>query len=72
MHDHTAKGGVEACFILAPDDARSWAQDRAVLWTAAEARETRSNSVSAHEWELALPSEISDAARIEITRVVES
>ena len=67
-HDYTAKRGVEACFILAPDDAPSWAQDRAALWNAAEARETRSNSVTAREWELALPSEISDAARIEITR----
>jgi hypothetical protein len=66
--DYTAKRGVEACFILAPDDAPSWAQDRAALWNAAEARETRSNSVTAREWELALPSEISDAARIEITR----
>ena len=68
MHDYTAKRGVEACFILAPDDAPDWAQDRAALWNAAEARETRSNSVTAREWELALPSEISDAARIEITR----
>jgi len=68
MHDYTAKRGVEACFILAPADAPSWAQDRAALWNAAEARETRSNSVTAREWELALPSEISDAARIEIAR----
>lgn len=68
MHDYTAKRGVEACFILAPDDAPSWAQDRAALWNAAEARETRSNSVTAREWELALPSEISDAARIDIAR----
>lgn len=68
MHDYTAKCGVEACFILAPDDAPSWAQDRAALWNAAEARETRSNSVTAREWELALPSEISDAARIDIAR----
>lgn len=68
MHDYTAKRGVEACFILAPEGAPSWAQDRAALWNAAEARETRSNSVTAREWELALPSEISDAARIEITR----
>ena len=68
MHDYTAKRGVEACFILAPDDAPSWAQDRAALWNAAEARETRSNSVTAREWELALPSELSDAARIDITR----
>jgi hypothetical protein len=68
MHDYTAKRGVEACFILAPADAPSWAQDRAALWNAAEARETRSNSVTAREWELALPSELSDAARIEIAR----
>ena len=68
MHDYTAKRGVETCFILAPADAPSWAQDRAALWNAAEARETRSNSVTAREWELALPSEISDAARIDITR----
>ena len=68
MHDYTAKRGVEACFILAPADAPEWAQDRAALWNAAEARETRSNSVTAREWELALPSELSDAARIEIAR----
>ena len=68
MHDYTAKRGVEACFILAPDDAPDWAQDRAALWNAAEARETRSNSVTAREWELALPSELSDAARIDIAR----
>ncbi len=68
MHDYTAKRGVAACFILAPADAPEWAHDRAALWNAAEARETRSNSVTAREWELALPSEISDAARIDITR----
>jgi hypothetical protein len=67
-HDYTAKRGVKACFILAPDDAPSWAQDRAALWNAAEARETRSNSVTTREWELALPSEVSDAARTRITR----
>ena len=68
VHDYRRKLGVEEAFILAPEDAPAWAQDRAALWSAAEARETRSNSVTAREWELALPSEISDAARIEITR----
>lgn len=68
MHDYTAKRGVEACFILAPADAPDWARDRAALWNAAEARETRSNSVTAREWELALPSELSDTARIDIAR----
>jgi hypothetical protein len=57
MHDYTAKRGVEACFILAPDDGPEWAQDRAALRNAAEAREKHSNSVTAREWELALPSE---------------
>jgi hypothetical protein len=68
MHDYTATRGVEACFILAPANAPNWVQDRAALWNAAEARETRSNSVTARDWELALPSEISDAARIDIAR----
>ena len=46
---------------VAPEDAPDWAQDRAALWNAAEARETRANSVTAREWELALPAEL-DAA----------
>ena len=57
VHDYTRKFGVEAAFILAPEDAPDWAQDRAALWNAAEARETRANSVTAREWELALPAE---------------
>lgn len=68
VHDYTAKQGVRDSFIVAPSDAPSWAQDRAALWNAAEARETRSNSVTAREWEVALPSEISDDARAEIVR----
>ena len=72
LHDYTAKRGVEVCFILAPEGAPEWVQDRAALWNAAEARETRSNSVTAREWELALPSEVSDADRIEITRAFAS
>lgn len=68
LHDYTAKRGVVATFILAPEDAPEWAQDRSALWNAAEARETRSNSVTAREWELALPSEVSDGARTLITR----
>lgn len=68
VHDYTAKQGVQDSFILTPSDAPAWAQDRAALWNAAEARETRSNSVTAREWEVALPSEISDQARAEIVR----
>ena len=63
VHDYTRKHGVEQTFILAPEHAPDWAHDRAALWNAAEAHETRSNSVTAREWELALPSEISAEER---------
>lgn len=63
VHDYSRKAGVEDAFILAPDDAPDWAQDRAALWNAAEARETRANSVTAREWELALPAELDAAER---------
>ena len=64
-HDYTARGGVEETFIVAPD-AADWAQDRAVLWNAAEAAENRKNSVVAREWEVALPDELSVEARREL------
>lgn len=37
--------------------APAWAQNREALWNPAEARETRANSVTVGEWELALPAE---------------
>ena len=63
VHDYRAKAGVEHSFIVAPDEAPVWAQDRQALWNAAEARETRSNSVTAREWELALPHELDAQGR---------
>ena len=63
VHDYRAKSGVEASFIVAPEDAPAWARDRAQLWNAVEARETRVNSVTAREWELALPQELDGAGR---------
>jgi MobA/MobL family len=68
VHDYTAKRGIAETFILTPEDAPTWAQDRAALWNAAEERETRRNSVTAREWELALPAEISDEDRSLIVR----
>ncbi|GAD57494.1 MobQ family relaxase [Limimaricola cinnabarinus] len=68
VHDYTAKQGVEDSFIVAPEGAPAWTQDRAALWNAAEAHETRKNSVTAREWELALPSELGADERAEITR----
>ena len=64
-HDYTARSGVEEAFIVAPEGV-AWAQDRAVLWNAAEAAENRKNSVVAREWEVALPDELSVEARREL------
>lgn len=66
VHDYSRKQGIEDAFILAPEGAPDWAQDRAALWNAAEAAEVRSNAVVAREWELALPAEIGAEARREI------
>jgi len=68
VHDYSAKQGIEACFILAPEGAPEWVQDRAALWNAAEARETRKNSVTAREWELALPAELGAEDRAGLVR----
>jgi hypothetical protein len=68
IHDYTRKQGIEETFIVAPENAPDWATDRSRLWNEAEASETRRNSVTAREWELALPSEISAEDRSQITR----
>ena len=68
LHDYTRKQGIEETFIVAPEHAPAWAQDRSALWNAAEASETRRNSVTGREWELALPSEIGAAERSRIVR----
>jgi hypothetical protein len=68
VHDYTRKQGIEETFILTPKDAPDWALDRSKLWNEVEASETRRNSVTAREWELALPSEISAEDRSQITR----
>lgn len=68
MHDYRAKGGVVHCEIVAPDDAPDWMLDRGELWNAAEAAEKRKDAVTAREVELALPADVSDAERLEITR----
>ena len=68
VHDYTRKQGIEETFIVAPETAPTWAQDRSKLWNEAEASETRRNSVTGREWELALPSEISAEDRSQITR----
>lgn len=59
VHDYTRRSGVDHTQIVLPSDAPAWASDRAALWNAAEAAETRKNSTVAREFEIALPVELS-------------
>ncbi|MAI62042.1 MAG: hypothetical protein CBB87_06070 [Micavibrio sp. TMED27] len=67
-HRYHKRTGVADTFILAPPSAPKTLLSRAVLWNAAEASETRKNSRVAREVILALPHELSDKARAELTR----
>lgn len=68
VFDYRARGGVEHVEILAPAHAPEWAQDRAALWNAVEAAETRKNSQVAREIRVALPAELDHAQRVELVR----
>lgn len=52
VYNFTAKKGVEDAFILVPEGAPIWAEDRGKLWNAAEAFETRANGRVATELEI--------------------
>ncbi len=63
VHDYTRKSGVDYIQLVLPENAPSWSIDREALWNAAEQSETRKNSTVAREFEVALPSELSDTER---------
>jgi hypothetical protein len=67
-HDYTRKTGVLASGIVAPPGAPAWARDAAKLWNAAEAAETRRNSVVAREFLVSLPHELTEGQRVELAR----
>ena len=66
--DYRARSGVDHVEILAPVHAPEWAQDRAALWNAVEAAETRKNSQVAREIRVALPAELDHGQRVELVR----
>ena len=68
VHDYSRKTGVEHTEIFTPKDSPEWAQNRAELWNAAEKAENRKNSTVAREFEVALPSELSQKQRVELVR----
>lgn len=67
-HDYTRKAGVVASGVLAPPGTPAWALAPAQLWNAAEAAETRKNSVVAREFLVSLPHELTEAQRIDLAR----
>lgn len=66
--DYRSRSGVLASFIVLPNNAPSWMADRAMLWNMAEWREKRKDSVLARELEVALPHELTPAARERLVR----
>ncbi len=67
-HRYSRKSGVKQSFILLPVNAPEEMSNREALWNAAEFSETRKNSRVAREIVLALPHELTDAGRAELTR----
>src|SRR5665648_1074331 len=66
-HDYTKKQGIESEFIV-PLDAPSWANDRERLWNEVDKAETRCNSRTAREINIALPIELSKEQQKETVR----
>jgi len=70
VHDYTKKGGVEYTRIYVPEGAPVWARDRASLWNAVEFKESRSNSCTANELEVAFPYEFNAQQRREAGEMI--
>lgn len=68
-HDYGRKRGIVETFIAAPDGC-TWITDRQALWDAAEAAESRKNSVVAREWLVALPDALDAPQRAELARAL--
>lgn len=70
--NHSRRTDVTHTEIFLPsgfgDSGMEWARDRASLWNAAEAAEKRRDSRVAREFQVALPSELSAAQRLELAR----
>ncbi|ACB54630.1 unknown (plasmid) [Crocosphaera subtropica ATCC 51142] len=66
--NYTRKKGVYATEILTPHNAPNWMADRSQLWNAAELFEKRSNSRTAREFDIALPTELTHPQKQELVR----
>ncbi len=72
IHDHAARPGVMHAEIVLPDGLAgpepAWLRDRAGLWNAAEAAESRKNARVAREYLVALPAELDHGRRLALAR----
>ena len=72
LHDYSRKRGLEHAEIVLPTAAAKrdiqWARNRTALWNAAEFAEKRRDSRVACEYEVAVPHELTKAARTELVR----
>ncbi|MEL4895535.1 MobQ family relaxase [Crocosphaera sp. Alani8] len=66
--NYTRKKGVYSTEILTPHNAPDWMADRSQLWNAAELFEKRSNSRTAREFDIALPTELTHHQKQELVR----
>lgn len=65
--NYTQKPGFQHAEILLPEGAPEWMRDRSQLWNTAEAAEKRVDAQVAREVTIALPKELSDEQRYELT-----
>ena len=66
--NYTRKKGVYSTEILTPNNAPDWMLDRSSLRNAAELFEKRSNSRTAREFDIALPTELTNPQKQELVR----
>ena len=66
--NYTRKKGVYSTEILTPNNAPDWMADRSKLWNAAELFEKRSNSRTAREFDIALPTELTHPQKQDLVR----
>ena len=68
VHDYTRKQGVEHTEIVASPAAPEWANNRSVLWSAAEQAEKRKDATVAREFQVAIPKELTREQGIALVR----
>ncbi|HEY4214969.1 MAG TPA: MobQ family relaxase [Steroidobacteraceae bacterium] len=72
IYDHTERTDVRHSEIVLPAELAGqemgWARDRATLWNAAEHAESRANARVAREFQVGLPHELSEPARVALAQ----